>query len=364
MKTSSPHDAAGPDPDAAWLTPADWPEWEAFVDTQARRLIYHRTGWLRALEEAFPHMHGAVLALRAADTGGIVGGTPLCDVRSPWLGNRLVCVPFASVYDPLVRTPREFLLLGAALHMRARSRRNRRVEIRTWRAAAAPIHASGGPYPFKHHWLDLTPGRDAIWAGLAATSIRQRIGRAQRAGIRIERDRSPQGLARFHALLRGTRQRLRAPSLPLSFFTALSRELGDERCRLFLACKDARCIGACFTLVDGETYIFEYAADLPEWRKEGVNQAIYWHAIEDALQLGCRVFSLGRTAADQANLLMYKRRWGAQEDNLGNCVDPPPAPATTEPRPTPSRRLIGALLAHAPRPIYEGMSNAIYRHWG
>jgi len=363
MNTTTRHDAADAGPCAAWLEPADWPEWEAFVDGQAQRLIYHRAGWLRALEQAFPHMHGAILTLRDTETGRIVGGTTLCDVRSPLLGNRLVCVPFASFYDPLVRMPREFAILVAALHARAQAGRARRVEIRLWRTAT-PGPAPSSPYPFKHHWLDLTNDHDTLWAGLAATSIRQRIGRAQRAGIRIAQDRSPQALAAFHALLRSTRQRLRAPSLPLSFFTALGRELGHDRCRLFLAHKDDTCIGAFFALADGDTYIFEYAADLPEWRKEGVNQALYWHAIEDAQQLGCRVFSLGRTAADQENLLQYKRRWGAQEDDLGNYVDPPAAPAAIAPQPAKSRRLVGALLAHAPRPVYEGLSNAIYRHWG
>ena len=58
------------------LSPAQWPEWDAFVDATPQGTVFHRTAWLTAAHGGPERL--SILACRSAD-GALAGGLPLLE---------------------------------------------------------------------------------------------------------------------------------------------------------------------------------------------------------------------------------------------------------------------------------------------
>jgi len=45
----------------------------------------------------------------------------------------------------------------------------------------------------------------------------------------------------------------------------------------------------------------------------GVNQALYWKALQIGIDDGRKIYDIGKTSPFAEGLIAYKKRWGAQE---------------------------------------------------
>jgi len=132
-------------------------------------------------------------------------------------------------------------------------------------------------------------------------AARQTIKEIDAAGVRLERvlDLAPHA-ERLHALYLQVQQRaaVRPVTIARDYLPALARELGaDFRCTL--ARRDDVVLGFVTTLRDGDTAIGYYLGYDSDAKGE---LPLYFRLLQvvvaDALELGCRRLSLGRTALD------------------------------------------------------------------
>jgi hypothetical protein len=80
------------------LTDAVRASWDHFVETSPHATFFHRSGWLKVLEESFgyrPHYHYIEHSER------ICGVLPLFHIRSRLFGNRLTSTPFCVAGHPV-----------------------------------------------------------------------------------------------------------------------------------------------------------------------------------------------------------------------------------------------------------------------
>jgi hypothetical protein len=354
---------------AEWLDARDQSSWDAFVAGHPRGSLFHLGGWRAAIESAFPHVRGQVLAVRAGTRGPIVGGLAAYSVRSWLLGRRIVSVPFASIVEPIVDDPAHLELLLAALSRRTKEQRAKYYECR-FRQAPPETVVRGADVSrvAMHHFLPLG-GPRADGASLECrfeASVRKKIKQSQRANVTVRTAASTADWEMFAGLYAATRRRLCLPAMSRAFFEALQRHL-PACAELSLAEQDGRTLGALLALQFNGLYLVEWIGDTLEGRAIGVNQRLYWDAIQRARALACHTFSFGRTDAGNQGLRDFKQRWGTIEEDIpcvfrladgGSHVIAPADPRSR------GRMAAQLALGRAPAWAYGWLSDFCYRHLG
>lgn len=351
---------------ASWLgsSATEDAEWDAFVDRHPSGVVYQSSAWRRVLEQAFRHISGRVLVIRDGLSGRIVGGIPIYAVHSWLLGNRLVSIPFASVCEILVDSTVDFELMMPHLLEASRSAEAARIEIRARPGGGivgVPLFAR--TRLFKHHLLGITGSEDDLFRRFSKTSVCQRIRKAQKAGIVVERA-DERDLGACQTILARTRRRLSLPPMPRSFFDAMRRWLWPDRMKVFFALQNGEPIACHLVLTGGDLWISDHSGCL-DGTPRGVNQLLYWETIRHARAAGAKAFSFGRTAVSNAGLLDYKRRWGTVEEDIvsfssrAGLAAPMHAAEETVPY-----RLIQHVVRRTPMAVGEMIGRFCYRHLG
>jgi hypothetical protein len=350
-----------------WISPDQLGAWDDFVARHPLGLVYHLSSWQTVLETAFGHIRGRFLVLRD-DDGRIQAGLPVYNIRSWLLKNRTVCVPFATICDPLVSTNEEFSLLWKAIEDTARTNKSKRIEIRTRRANTdcLPAHLKAGKR-YMHHYLPLDRSGDALYRTFHDSCVRRRVSKAIRAGVVVEERRDQESLRAFHAMLSATRRRLSLPPMPFAFFEAMFRCLVPDLAMLYLATHEGQPVGGALVFKFKDQWTAEYSGHADD-APPGTDQLVYWHAIQQAGNNGAAFFSFGRTSLNNTSLLEYKRRWATVEEELTDFEwHHGSAPAQANPT---GKSLPGSvyaavrLLRYTPASVQKSFGDFCYRHLG
>lgn len=358
-------------PTAAWLRDEEESEWNSYVSRNPSGLIYHLGAWKQVLEYAFPHIRGRFLALREEGSGRILGGLPVYTVRSWVLGNRIVSIPFASFCDPLISSCRDFQDLLPSLAALLDQTASKFVEIRSMRKAS--LIGESGLTPavhHKHHFIPLDGSLDELFCRFSKTGVRQGVRRAEKNGITVRLGDNRADLEAFYHLIFETRRRLALPPIPMRFFEGIWNFVPLSDRKLFIGWHKDTPIGCLLVLQSGSLWAAEYSGDSNAARNSGVNQVLYWEAIQLAHSQGARAFSLGRTSVTNPGLMSYKRKWAAVEEDLPQfCLsfkDATPLDWAGH-RAFDSmimQRMARSTFRLAPAPIYRKLGEYLYHHMG
>jgi hypothetical protein len=172
--------------------------------------------------------------------------------------------------------------------------------------------------------IDLAGGFEALKAERFSPKVRQRIRKAQRDGVEIERDTTGRLVPVFHDIYRGwverwiprsglppvLARRMALREEPLHKFETVAAEIGED-CRVFVAWHRGRPVAAGITLVHGQHAIGWRSYSIKELAAP-VSANIFNQVacIEDASRSGCRWFDLGQSGG-VASLQDYKSSLGA-----------------------------------------------------
>lgn len=351
---------------AVWLGNGDWPEWERFVARHPWGGLYQTSTWRRVIESSYGHIKAHVCAVRDGDSDEIVAGLPVYVVRSWLLGNRLVCIPFATLSDPLVSSAADFELMMPRLLELRRSSRARYLEIRTHRGAPLLQHRElRVSVSYKHHFLKLNGSLESVGRGLSRI-VQRSVKKAAAAGISVRKARGKEDLQAFHRLLFETRRRLGLPPIPMRFFDRLWDGLTPSGAfSLLIACQGDTPAGGLLSIKWGRVYALEYIGDSDALRGTGVMHILYWEALKDAMDSGCETMSFGRTYRGNRGLLQFKEQWGTESEDLCTFYHPPTTHKDAEDRQASWQyRLINLLARRAPVPAARVLGEFCYRHMG
>jgi len=345
------------------VEPANSARWDEFVGNHANGNVCHSAAWLRILEQAFAHISGRFLALEEASTHRIVAGLPIYLVKSWFLGNRLVCVPFAAWCDPLAASGNQLALLLSAARERQGSEGVRFTEVRARRTAAL-LMACGlvRSRRWLHHFVPLDRSREDLWRNLSRTAVRRFVRLAEKSEVKVTRENSGEALRLFHDLLSRSRHRLGLPRIPIQFFRTVQRHLGTDGHALLLARRQGLPCGAIWATKCRTTFHLDYAGLVSEQVPPGSMQLLYWRALEMAQEEACAEFSLGRTNPDQEGLVAYKRHWGGVEEELGEFRACGAPRMDSKTRTGSVIRIARMLIRSLPRPLYGFAGDFFYRH--
>ena len=332
--------------------------WESLANRHPRASVFHTTQWLEVLYRSYgyrPVAYGF-----PSSSGELQSGVVFCEVQSWLTGRRLVSLPFSDHCEPLVDAPAELSELCAPAIMQVKNRLWRYVELR-------PVQvdlAQGVGQPSEHyvlHRLDLRPSLDVLRKNLHADSIRRKIQRAEREGLRVESGNSEALLAEFYRLHITTRRRQAVPPHPLKWFRNILQCLGKSAA-LRVARNGQRAAAAVLTLEKGTTLVYKYGCSDQSFHNVGAMQLVYWDMICDAKSRGLEELDLGRSELDNEGLIAFKDKWGTRRQEL-TYVRYPTARGSQGAE-IAHARTAKFLVSHSPDWLLAAVGNLLYPHAG
>lgn len=282
--------------------------WESLIKRHPRSSVFHSTKWLKALQATYEY---SPIVLTTCPPGcDLTNGLVLCQVRSWLTGRRLVSLPFSDHCEPLVENARELdeLLLHTKQYIDIRKWKY--IEIRPISGCPGDQTGFGESATYSFHSLDLRKSKQELFQAFHKDCIQRKVRRAEREKLQYEEGNSERLLQKFYDLLVLTRRRHCLPPQPLSWFRALLEAFGGDL-KIRVASKDDLAIASILTLAHKKSLVYKYGCSDERFHKFGAMSFLFWNAIQEAKDLGCEEFDMGRSDSDNAGLIAFKGHWGA-----------------------------------------------------
>lgn len=307
--------------------------WDAYVGSRREGTVYHRSGWLRALQREYGR---AALGLALEDgDGGLRGVLPLMATRGLPLGRggelagrRLASLPRTPLAGPLaddragldllVRGARERLPAGARLQLKLREPALHDVDLlqaQEWRMSyARDLPSAGGQLRFggqRNH-----------------SRIRSKVNAATRAGVSVRAADGIDDVRAWYALYLATMRDHLVPARPWRLFAALWELLAPRgEMRLLLAERGGCLLAGSVLLMSGSTVFYAFNGCRRSALALHPNDVLQWRAMHDAAAEGYERYDLGEVPDGDEGLAQFKRKWGTEPSRLWRYSFPPADPA-------------------------------------
>ena len=353
--------------DIVEIRPESRVDWNAFVENHPFGWLYHRSEWCEVLVGSFRHMKPRYLALIESETDSIRAALPLFEVNSWLTSRRLVSVPFATLFDPLVSDAEELkVLLDAAVRLSA-ERRCRYLEIRTMQSDG---YAADGRLArtetFRFHNIELDTEPDKLKKSFHRSCVRQRIDRALKSDIEVQWPDGEESLKTFYWLFQRTRSRIGLPTQPWRYFlTMWHRFFPLNQIALVCAVRDSQLLAGLLLLVWKDRVSAEFYAWDDRYVSLSPGHLLFWESINWAYERGYRNFDFGRTSRVNHGLIDFKRRWRTTESSLPIYYYPASyGEAHTDEMSSATYKVASMLCRKTPAVFQKNLGNFFYRHLG
>jgi len=187
-----------------------------------------------------------------------------------------------------------------------------------WVRAERPASRRDAPRTI---WIDLSRGRDALWAGLQK-KWRHGVGYASRAGVAVTETREPASVKAFFRLCHAvseTKGFLLPASEPLLLALLEGPTDAPVSSHLFTASSAGRLAAGAFIIRCGASVHYFWGATDRELAGQRPGEALHWAVIEWALARGCVLYDLeGIDPVGNPGTYEFKRKMGGQEVPLAS----------------------------------------------
>jgi hypothetical protein len=225
-----------------------------------------------------------------------------------------VSVPFSD--HAALLTSNTDTLEALLSHLREKSDETncRYVEIRC-RNTAFPHLMFGKSSRFYCHKISLDRDLNAVFRKFHKSCVQRKPWRAIREKLEYGEGRSEKLIRQFHRLTLLTHCRHRLPRQPIARFQNLSSCLGENP-KIRIACKDGQPIAGTLTLSYKTSMVYKYGCSNAKYHNLGGMAFLFWKMVQEAKTCGFAELDLGRSDVDNAGLITFKERWGADRLTL------------------------------------------------
>lgn len=339
-------------------------DWRTYARERGTGAFACQPAWLDLLRQVYGY---ETVPLTTTDASGAIRGLlPLCSLRSPLIGRRLVAVPFSDSAPLLADDDRAATDLVDQAVALARTAGAKYLELRT---GPNEILAARGDFAASElyvRWLvPLAEGTGAAWDALHKPVQRQ-IKKARKAGVTVRLAATLDDMLAYHRLHLLTRCRKHGmPAQPRSYFRALWQTFADDgTLQVLLAEHEGQVVAGMVFFGGGDTLHYAYGASDPRALANGPNNLLLWEAIERASAAGYATLDLGRTARDNEGLMQFKRGWGATPEPLTYYYFPTLRGLATTSERSWKFRLATSCWRRLPLPVADALGGRLYRHLG
>jgi Acetyltransferase (GNAT) domain len=336
--------------------------WDAFVEHHDAGTVYHTSAWRRVIEKVYGHqpLYFALMG----DDGNIVAGLPAFLIKSRLTGTRLSTLPCAQSCNPLIGTVSHYedLKRGILDFMANR-------EIKSWEMKTTNsfiLEKSGNTKihdGYVTHILQLDRPAADLLHSFHKSSIQRAIKKASRYGLVLKRCDSLHGVEHFFRLYVHMRRSNGLLPQPRHFFEVLWDIMrGEKMIDILYAEYQGRVIATIMLLKYKDAVIYEYGAMADGAQQYSPSPFLLWEAIRDSAAEGYKTFDLGRTAATEKSLALFKSRWGTQEEALNYYEFGNNADVTVMRQSDKIKKMMGIFTRIMPNPACNLAGRILYRH--
>lgn len=335
-----------------------------FIEQQTKETFYYSQSWFDLITNLFGY---PVIPLTTTnDTGQITGFLPVCYIRSPLTGHRLVSLPFSD-YCPLLAADDASAenLIDQAIHL-TQDTRVKYLELRAGNnntLAKYPDLVTGNLYM---QWLKpLVTDPTALWSSINV-SVRDKIKKARRLGVQVRMAQDREDIEyyyRLHLLTRSKKHGM--PTQSRRYFYALWDTFAHSgHMQLWLAEYEGIVIASAVTFASGTTLRWAYNASDANYLFLAPNHLLIWTAMSWAAAHGYTIFNIGRTACDNPGLMEFKRRLGADKEPLPYYYYPQVAGLAATSESSLKYRLLTTCWRQLPLSITGPLGGILHKHLG
>src|SRR5947207_14349178 len=297
--------------DGILLNPLLDGKWENAISAHPDATIFHSTAWARVLVDTYGHRPCYV---QISLNGGMLALVPMMEVQSVLTRSRGICLPFSDYCAPLTFSSFGHELVAQKLQQIARERRWSYFELRGHSILPINVPASESYYG---HFLDLRVGSKALFSNFSS-SVQRAVRKAQRSGLNVSIQSSPDAIAQFYKLHLRTRRRHGVPPQPQSFFINIQRHLINAGFGfiVLVECQKAPIAAAMFFKL-GRHAVYKFGASDERLLELRANNLAMFEAIKHLAEGGAETLHFGRTDKENQGLRRFKLSWGATEEEIG-----------------------------------------------
>jgi hypothetical protein len=285
-------------------------EWDNAISVHRDATIFHSTAWARVLVDTYGH-HPCYVQMSL--NSNLLALVPMMEVQSVLTKSRGICLPFSDYCAPLTYSSFGNELVTQKLQQIARERRWSYFELRSHSIIPHDVAASESYYG---HSLDLRIGSEALTSNFSS-SVQRAVRKAQRSGLSVSLQTSPDAMAQFYKLHVRTRRRHGVPPQPRSFFTNIQRHLIDAGYGfiVLVECQNGPAAAAVFFKL-GRHAVYKFGASDERLQELRANNLAMFEGIKYLTEGGAETLHFGRTDKENAGLRRFKLSWGATEEEI------------------------------------------------
>ena len=281
------------------LDDSSWERWEAYVEACPEATFFHKAGWKRVIEQSFGQRGHFLYAER---DGAFVGVLPLVHVKSRLFGNRLVSNAFCVDGSPAANDAEAHAALDAAALALLDSLDAEYLEYRN------PRH----PHPDWGRKEGLYATFDRPIAATEDATLKQ-IPRKQRAVVRkaLESDLVDEidtDIGRFYHVYALSMRNLGTPIFTRRYVENLMREFAGAIDILTIV-QGGTALTSVLNFYFRDRVMPYYTGALPEARRTGAADLMYFRVMRRAYERGFTHFDFGRSKLDTGPYA-FKKNWG------------------------------------------------------
>jgi CelD/BcsL family acetyltransferase involved in cellulose biosynthesis len=352
------------------LEEGDDARWDRYVTGHPEGLVYHHSGWLRALQREYgrPPIR---LALED-DRGELRGLLPLMATRGlPFgrarglAGQRLASLPRTPVAGPVADDVAGLAALVSAAVARTPPGCQLQLKVAERRLDGLVEGVVEHPWRLTYTLELPSAGADVRHGNSRNHSrISWSVKRARREGLEVRDARDLRDLRAWYRLYLDTMRLHVVPARPLRLFVALWKELRPRgMMRLALVERGGVLLAGAVLLMLGPTVFYAFNGVRRSALAHRPNDLLQWEAIRRAADEGYERYDLGEVVERQQGLADFKRKWGAAPRRLHRYYWPPPLrpPDPGAPAPGPLTELAFSAWRHLPLSATATVGDHLYR---
>lgn len=286
--------------------------WDGYLEANSHASVYHRHAFRSVVERTYGHA-GCYFLAREGERA--VGVLPLFHVKSVFLGDSLVSLPFCDYGGVLADSDaisHALLLKGIE---QSKKLKCRYLELRQTSEVTMPgegADAAGVRKDKVRMRLCLPETADALLAGFTA-KLRSQIRKPQKEGCTLVIG-GEELLDDFYSVFVHNMRDLGSPVHSRKMMLNMLRCYGED-CRLFVVHHSGRPVACSLTVGFKDTLVNPWASFKRTSQKIAPNMLLYWEMLRYAIESGYRFFDFGRSTRDEGTY-RFKAQWGAEPEQL------------------------------------------------
>ena len=299
-------------------TKPDESEWDKFLLLQPESCFYQSPIWGHTLTE---YLHYGQQTLIARCNGKIVGILPLYLVSNPFLGERLISIPFEASAGGIITQEKmvwnalleEAIKVGERLKVKC-------IEIRTLERIPQALR-----YGFQEHFPLYNASipvlsKEKNWEHFNV-SHRYDVKKARNKGVVITIGSDLKILHDcYKYLLVPHFKRKGTPLFSFGLLDAIWRYSASQNVVLITARFHQQLIGVLLVYCYGTTNVWKLFVSLPKYFNLGTNASLAWAGIEYACEQGFHKIDWGTAERTNTGLIAFKQAIGAEIKNTYSYV--------------------------------------------